>query len=368
MKKLKIVIVLLIAFIIANCGSDPDPIGNTPSPGGSQNPNPNPNPNPNSWLIPSDEVFDGGPGKDGIPALESPNLVSASEATYLSDNDLVIGYKFGDETRAYPHLILDWHEIVNDNIGVHSFAITYCPLTGTAINWSREINNTVTTFGVSGLLYNTNLIPYDRATDSNWSQMRMDCVNGVLIGSQATVFSVVETTWKTWKAMFPDTKVMSLETGFNRRYGTYPYFTSQGDYRVEEYLIFPISNEDSRLSRKERVLGVINEGEVKAYRLKTFPEGVGLIEDLVGGEKIVVIGSDPDNFMVAFKFNDEVFSPDDSGTGIIQDQNGNVYNVFGEIISGPNTGERLTPVTSFMGFWFSWATFYPNLAIWWTNN
>ena len=95
---------------------------------------------------------------------------------------------------------------------------------------------------------------------------------------------------------------------------------------------------------------------------------MGLIEDLVGGEKIVVIGSDPDNFMVAFKFNDEVFSPDDSGTGIIQDQNGNVYNVFGEIISGPNTGERLTPVTSFMGFWFSWATFYPNLAIWWTNN
>jgi len=358
MRKLKIVILLLVPFVLSNCGgSDPDPISNTSNPGGTQGLD------PNSWLIPSDDVFDGGPGKDGIPALESPRLISATEATYLSDNDLVIGYKFGDEMRAYPHLILDWHEIVNDNIGIHSFAVTYCPLTGTAINWSREINNTVTTFGVSGLLYNTNLIPYDRATNSNWSQMRLDCVNGVLIGSKVSVFSTVETTWKTWKEMFPETQVMSLETGFNRRYGSYPYFTSRGDYRVEEYLIFPITNDDSRLSRKERVLGVINNEEVKTYRFETFSQGVGVVEDLVGGDKLAVIGSEPDNFMVAYKITEQLLVPDDTGAGVVIDQDGNIYNVFGEIISGPNTGDRLTPVTSFMGFWFSWGAFYPEVDI-----
>jgi len=139
--------------------------------------------------------------------------------------NLVIGFAQGDDARAYPHFILDWHEIVNDRVGDIHIAVTYCPLTGTGIGWEREINGSVTTFGVSGLLFNSNLIPYDRNTDSNWSQIRLDCVNGDLIGTEAETHVLVETTWKT---MYPKTLVMSMNTGYNRSYGNYPY----GNYRT----------------------------------------------------------------------------------------------------------------------------------------
>src|SRR3990172_4124896 len=132
---------------------------------------------PGDWLIPKDQIFDGGPGKDGIPALTNPQFASALSTSYLNNNDLVLIIKIGGEIRIYPHPILDWHEIINDDISGTKFTLTYCPLTGSGIAWNRVINGKETTFGVSGLLYNSNLIPYDRASNSNWSQMKMLSVN-----------------------------------------------------------------------------------------------------------------------------------------------------------------------------------------------
>ena len=190
------------------------------------------------WTLPRNEILDGGPGKDGIPALLDPLLVLAQDATYLTNGDLILGYKMGDEVRAYPHKILDWHEIINDQINGFPFAVTYCPLTGTGIGWERTINRTVTTFGVSGLLYNTNLIPYDRLTDSNWSQIRLDCVNGSAQGILAKTVELVETTWGNWKEMYPQSKVVSDRTGWSRDYQLFPY----GNYRTDHSIIFfPIS-------------------------------------------------------------------------------------------------------------------------------
>ena len=139
---------------------------------GNSNKRPSSNSLQNEWLIPEGLVRDGGPGKDGIPAISDPKFTQASAVDYLKDEDLVIGLKYNEEIKVYPHIILDWHEIVNDEIDEFAFALTYCPLTGTAINWNRKLNGITTTFGVSGLLYNSNLIPYDRETDSNWSQMQ----------------------------------------------------------------------------------------------------------------------------------------------------------------------------------------------------
>ena len=130
------------------------------------------------WLIPVGEVFDGGPGKDGIPALSNPQLVASSEVSFLGDGDLVIGVVIGGVARAYPHVILDWHEIINDQVGGEAYSLTYCPLTGSGIGWDRALSANATTFGVSGKLYNSNLIPYDRETDSYWSQMKLQCVFG----------------------------------------------------------------------------------------------------------------------------------------------------------------------------------------------
>jgi len=350
MKDLTHFIVILIPAILASCSEDPVG-GSRPTPAAN---------NFTNWTIPEDEILDGGPGKDGIPAIDQPKFVDVNNANFLSDDDLVIGYKFDTVVRAYPHLILDWHEIVNDQIDDHRFAITYCPLTGTAINWSRDIKGLTTTFGVSGLLFNSNLMPYDRATNSTWSQMRLDCVNGSLVGTEASFFSIVETTWKTWREWYPETEILSLTTGFNRNYGSYPYFTSGGDYRIEEYLIFPVSNIDTRLPRKERVLGVVNGGQAKAYRFVNFSDGLKVIEDVVGGVKIAVIGSRPDNFLVAYKTEDQILSIQDDA---IVDQLGNTYDIFGTVTAGPDSLQRLEPTISYIGYWFSWGAFYPNIEI-----
>jgi len=224
------------------------------------------------WSVPTTLVLNGGPGKDGIPALENPETVNPEEVDYVGEEDLVVGFKSGNTIRAYPHSILDWHEIINDELEETEIAITYCPLTGTSIGWDRNVDGNLTTFGVSGRLYNTNLIPYDRATDSNWSQMRLDCINGALKGTKIKTHLLVETTWATWKQMYPQTEVVSTNTGHVRLYGTYPYTNRDGDdYRYDnDFLIFPITYEDTRLPQKERVLGVIVEGKAKVYRFAAF--------------------------------------------------------------------------------------------------
>ena len=316
------------------------------------------------WLIDAADVLDGGPGKDGIPALENPEMIEAFEADYLSLEDLVIGYKYGDEVRAYPHKILDYHEIANDDIDDNLFAITYCPLTGTATNWNRRVEGLITTFGVSGLLFNSNLMPYDRGTESLWSQMRLDCVNGTLLGSNIPVFHTVETTWHSWKKMYPNTKVMSTNTGYNRNYEVYPYSNGSQDYREVDFLVFPVKNIDNRLHTKERVLGLINNEDSRAYRFELFTEGISVVEDVVGGEKVAIIGSKDDNFMIAFFVDDQILEPlGKLKDGFVKDQNENIYDPFGYIISGPNMGERLKPTNAYIGYWFSWPAFYPDIEI-----
>lgn len=317
------------------------------------------------WLIPINEVYDGGPGKDGIPALLNPIFVSAQEASYLSDNDLVIGVKIGNEIRAYPHPILDWHEIVNDDIAGTQLAITYCPLTGSGIAWNRVVAGTSTTFGVSGLLYNSNLIPYDRATNSNWSQMLMQSVNGAQSGTFAETHHIVETTWRTWKTMYPATKVVSSQTGYSRPYGQYPY----GDYKTNSTLLFPVSNSDSRLARKERVLGILVGEKTKVYRLASYPENIGVANDLFNNVPIAAAGSKGLNFILAFEsqLNDGttlIFDAVQNSLPIVMvDQEGTKWDIWGKGVEGPRAGTELRPARSYVAYWFAWAAFYPGADI-----
>lgn len=358
-----ILIVVLLAF--ASCNDSDLPSGNSGNPGtGGNNQG-----NSNQWAIPQAQVFDGGPGKDGIPSIDNAKFISAAEATYLANNDLVLGYKNGDEVRAYPHPILDWHEIINEKVGNHAFAVTYCPLTGTGIGWDRTINGTETTFGVSGLLFNTNLLPYDRATNSNWSQMRLDCVNGALLGTKIETFQLVETTWATWKAMYPLTKVVSTETGFNRNYGNYPY----GNYKTNnEFLLFPVAPKDERLPAKERVMGIIINGNAKVYRFGALPGDLMVRNDIFRETEIVFLGSETHNFMLAFERRTEdgtllnfTAKHFDNGLSnvVMTDDEGNEWDVFGEALIGPRKGQKLKRPDSYIGFWFAWGAFYPTPAI-----
>lgn len=360
LKSTKLIVFLIVVFFSCDDNSsvnNPNPGNGGSGNGGSGS---------NDWLIPQNQVFDGGPGKDGIPALENPKTLSIDRIDYLSDDDLIIGFTHDNEITAYPHAILDWHEIINDDMNGKKVAITYCPLTGTGIAWDRMINGKETTFGVSGLLYNTNLIPYDRLTGSNWCQISLECVNGSLIGKTAESFHLIETTWKTWKEMFPNSKVVSSNTGFDRNYGRYPY----GEYRTNDnILLFPVTPLDERLPAKERVLAVIENGDVKVYRFDSFDGGIKLVTDQFRGKDLLIVGDKNRNFMVAFKNNlngsnhsFSMVSNSIDGT-VFQDETGNQYNLFGNVLAGSDAGSSLVPITSFMAYWFSVGAFYSNVQI-----
>lgn len=317
------------------------------------------------WLIPKDQVRDGGPGKDGIPSVDNPQFKPATNAAQLEPDDLVIGIVKKGKAKAYGHPIMDHHEIVNDKVAGTPIAITYCPLTGTGIAYDREIKGEVTTFGVSGLLYNNNLIPYDRKTNSNWSQMLMKAVNGDLKGRTVETYQVVETEWATWQQMYPETRVLSRKTGFSRNYERYPY----GDFKTSEQLLFPVSNRDSRLHEKTRVHGIIVAEQAFAYPLETFGSRTEVKQAKLAGKPVVVVGNQAANFTVSFDLEASfVDNPDlEALQGklprIMKDEQGNEYDIFGRVVQGPDKGKRLKPTQSYMGYWFAWAAFFPDITL-----
>lgn len=337
---------LSISFSCSN--NDDDPGSNSPA--GVDN----------VWSIPVGSVFDGGPGKDGIPSIDNPKFITVSEAApVMEEDDLVIGFKNGDDIRAYPHDILDQHEIVNDDVNGIKLALNYCPLTGTALGWNRTINGKTSTFGVSGLLFNNNLMPYDRETNSTWSQLLNASVNGSLRDQKAELMQVIEMPWSDWKVLYPNSQVLSRETGFSRSYGFYPY----GGYRSTNDLLFPTSNSDNRIFGKERVLGLIVNQKSKVYPFDALPTSgaFDLIEDSFEGQDLIVVGNN--SFMQAFSVNgiegaSSFQLTNASLPSLIEDDLGNIYDVFGEVVSGPNEGERLDILESYMGFFFAFPAFY----------
>ncbi len=313
------------------------------------------------WTISKENVVDAGIGKDGIPSVDEPRFSLAHEVNGAFDDELVLGLTYDGKQRAYPMPMLNWHEIVNDDVYGLPIAITYCPLTGTGIGWSRLINGAETSFGVSGLLFNSNLMPYDRLTNSTWSQQKLECVNGLFIGERPKTHTLIETSFKTWRATYPNSEVMNAETGFVRRYAEYPY----GTYRTNhEQLFFPITHEDQRLPKKERVLGVIEGGEVMTFQFNEPGSPVAIVEAMVGGAKIFVVRSYDLQILTAFYSGGRKFTPVQNDLPIIfQDERGNLYDLGGQVRQGPNRDEVLEQPVAFLGFWFSWAAFYPEVRL-----
>lgn len=355
----------MLLFLVACGGSnDGDTFSPNPTDPIGNNDNSGDNSTTQDWLIPVSEVKDGGPGKDGIPSVDSPQFVNANDfrADYLNDDDLVIGIVKGDIVRAYPHLIMDWHEIVNDNLNNNFITINYCPLTGTAFGWSSVADGVKSTFGVSGLLYNTNLILYDRDTDSYWSQLELQCVNGSLIGDEPILESVVETNWRTWKALYPATKVMSLETGFSRNYGNYPY----GDYKTnQDFFLFTATPSNDALPNKERVYAIINQDASRVYQFQKFIGGKVFKENFLGTDYLVV-GNE--NLIYSFELNEDqsnlIFEYDFNNSEVFfKDNEGNKWSIFGKALEGPRVGETLKASKSVVSYWFAIAAFYPNPTV-----
>lgn len=319
-------------------------------------------PLPTDWLVPVDEVIDAGVGQDGIPSVDAPMFSPPADVNPAFDENLVLGIEHEGEVRAYPVPMLNWHEIINDDVNGLLVAITYCPLTGTGIGWGRRIFNFPSTFGVSGLLYNTNLMPYDRFTRSTWSQQRLECVHGNMIGQKPMTYTLTMTTFGTWKKAFPESKIMNANTGFDRRYSEYPY----GFYKTrDELLYYPVSNLDKRLPAKEWVLAILMDNYSKAYQFNEEEDGREVIHDVLKDTSMVVVRSRQDDFILAFLNPEErEFSPVQDGLpAVMIDDIGNTYDLLGRVIEGPDLGKKLEKPVAMMGYWFSWGAFYPDIEI-----
>lgn len=362
--RLHFIVLLGIAFFISSCSSS-----SSPTSGNIDNSN-----SPDiEWLINSGEIVDGGPGIDGIPSIENPRFTVASDVNFLQDGRRVAGIRIGDDIRAYPHQIMDWHEIVNDSFDGQDVAVTFCPLTGTSIGIERNLGGNSVEYGVSGLLFRNNLIMYDRFSTSFWSQMQLRSVGGDFGGTDASVVQVIETDWATWKEMYPNSQVLNTNTGFSRSYNDFAYgpqYTSN-----DSQILFPINNNDNRLNRKDRVHAIlpssVNENiDVKAYALKDFSNGMAVIEDSFMGNEYIIIGDQEQDFINAFRLSSAFeqsleFTALDapSGNVIMTDQTGNDWDIFGYAVSGPNKGEQLTPARSYTGYWFALADFFPGIEL-----
>jgi hypothetical protein len=235
------------------------------------------------YLVNPNKIRSGGPPKDGIPSIDNPKYVSVSEADkWIEDNELALGIIYNGVKRVYPLQILVWHEIVNDVIGGDMILITYCPLCGSGIAFKPTIEvagkKIDSEFGTSGKLFNSNLIMYDRKTDSYWTQIDGRAVVGELTGQQLEGVSIDTIVWRDWKKVHPDSEVLSQDTGYSRAYGRDPY----GNYYEDSNLFFPVEKTDNRIHAKTVVFGINVDGVYKAYQENDLLE-TKIIEDEVNG-------------------------------------------------------------------------------------
>jgi len=272
-----------------------------------------------------DEIKEGGPPKDGIPSIDSPKFISTGEAdVFLDDrNSFGLGLVIGGEARFYPYQILVWHEIVNDTIQGEPILVTYCPLCGTGVVFERRVKGAQQEFGVSGKLWQSNLLMYNRAPnkadESLWSQVLGEAVLGVETGERLNILPADTVRYGDWKVAHPDTKVLSRDTGSLRNYDRDPY----GDYYTEEGLYFPVTNKDERLFEKDFVLGIEIDNKFKAYLERSIP--VGTITDTFAGNTLSI-------------------TKNKSGVVTITDKEGVV-------------------IPHLDGFWFSWVSVHPETEV-----
>lgn len=329
-------------------------------------------------LVPCDEIVGGGPPKDGIPAIDSPRFISATdyESSGGTSEDLVIGVYFERKARAYPTDILNWHEIVNDNFNGVPISVTYCPLTWSSIAYQTASLGEDHTLGTTGKLYENNLVFYDRQSETYWSQLLGQGIKGEHKGESLPTIPVVQTTWSAWKAMYPSTVVLSENTGYSRNYDRNPYDAYQ--QISDENIWFPTSYDwrwkpYNRYPPKTHAFVLSLNNETRLYSFEELAQQ-NIVNDIFGNQtnQSAVIAFDTDNeAAVAFSFslNGIEYTFTSKGTTnldkletfdlkLFQDEETkSVWNMRGQAISGDLKGAQLEPLSGYNAFWFAATVF-----------
>lgn len=273
-------------------------------------------------LIPSEQIHFGGPPKDGIPAIDHPKFTPGKLAVFLRDDDAVLGIARSGMARAYPVRILNWHEVVNDRFDDEAVVVTFCPLCGTGVAFDARIDGRALSFGVSGLLYNSDVLLYDRQTQSLWSQLLGQAISGPMKGQFLKMLPSTHTTWADWRARHPATEVLSVNTGKQRPYERDPY----AGYESSGEIMFPVAFRSAGFHPKERVLGIKIGGLAKAYPFVELGRTTGVVSDRIGDTELSI------------RFD----RTPSSATAYTAD------------------GKQLAAV---VGYWFAWYAFNPKTAV-----
>jgi hypothetical protein len=327
------------------------------------------------------EFASGGPGKDGIPAIDHPRFVSVPQADdFLDAQEAIAVLELGREVKAYPIQILIWHEIVNDELAGRPVAVTYCPLCNSTVAFGREVAGRVLDFGTTGNLRNSDLVMYDRQTESWWQQITAEAVVGKLTGTRLKLLPSQILSWAQLKRLHPDAEVLSRHTGFSRPYGENPYVGYEADPNSEPFLFE--GELDRSLPPMERVAAVsASDGGAVVYPFSRLRREAPVNDRI--GKKPIVVFFDPDvasplddSFVGAGRevgaaaiFEGRVAGRDLSfapgpAPGTFRDrETGSTWDMSGRATAGPLAGTRLRQVAHDDQFWFALAAFFPEAEI-----
>lgn len=323
------------------------------------------------------ELIAGGPPKDGIPSIDNPQFISPDEANdWLNNSEPVIAFEIEGTARAYPLQILIWHEIVNDEINDIPVLVTFCPLCYSAIIFDRRVNGEVHEFGVSGFLRHSDMIMFDRKTESLWQQFTGEAIVGEYTGTQLEVIPSQIVSYEQFKESYPGGEVLSKDTGHQRNYGQNPY-VGYDDVSNTPFLMGDL--EDDRLKPMQKVIGVRIEDHQKAYPYSVTKQE-RVINDEINERPIVIFHVD--GARSALDASEISESRQDGSTGafertvngqllefvyatgkITDTQTGTNWDISGKAINGELNGEQLTPLIFGDYFAFAWLVFWPETEI-----
>jgi hypothetical protein len=329
--------------------------------------------------VPLEEIVSGGPPRDGIPALDHPRFESVRQAGgWLNDREPVMVVEHGGEVKAYPLSILMWHEIVNDVVGGRPLAVTFCPLCNTALVFDRRRDDRLLDFGTTGRLRHSDLVMYDRQTESWWQQATGDAIVGDLTGERLTMVPQTTLAWRQVRELYPDARVLSRETGYDRPYGRNPY-ARYDDRRNSPIASFFRRDTDPRMPAMERVVAmelgpgwaVSFETLAEARVVNATAEGLPFVVFWAPGAASALdherIAEGRDVGQTATfdrRVNGRVLTFWPSSGGFEDRETGSRWDLAGRAVSGPLAGSRLTATPHGNHFWFAWVVFRPDTEVW----